>query len=235
MSISSVSHVLWELCRRPSSKQAKSTSWSTQQSINLEIGCRTLSNPFVCSSSVGVYIKVNPSNSFIPSDDLVNNWFKYEIYSLPMVLENEQSLQWCFFPCFRNIIFLFNTNCTLDSFSVAALGTSIWTSFSFWMLLASSFNKLGWLTCSLALIPDVILKILSAKDLISVPSIETAPSFFIFSFFGLIGRTWFSYIMTWIPFITHHMTYKWIGIFLSSTAKYMQWLNIFMQDGFVGQ
>ena len=80
--ISSVNYILGEFGGWPSSKQTRSFSLSMQQLIAPLTGCRMLSHPFCWSPAGALIQKLNPSNSFIPSDAVINNWFKHEINEL---------------------------------------------------------------------------------------------------------------------------------------------------------
>ena len=126
-----MSHLLWELCRWPSSQQLRCASWSMHQLINPGIRCLTLSNPLGCIHSSDFTPKQNPSNSLRPSDIFINEWFMHEINELGSLSSkcirkvNKAFIGVSFFASETSYFFSISTTTSCDSFSVTALGTFI--------------------------------------------------------------------------------------------------------------
>ena len=193
----------------PSLKQSRSFSYSMQQpnNINSKIGFRTFSNPVGCSHSGASILKLNPFNSFIPFEAAVNDWFTYKINHSPQkVMKNSMKTLRKLLPLIQK--------CHIFSLSI------------------TTCNCIGNFHLNVLLILDdfsIILGDISdffCSKLYECTLCRNCSNLFHILFFGLNSRIWFLYAVIWVPFITKHITYKWICTFLSSTAKYMWWLNI---------
>ena len=195
MIVSSTSYLLQEFSGWPSSKQLRSFSLSMQQPIpiNPRMGSRKLSNPFGCSPS-GVFYQnlIHPTPSYhLRLSSIINLHMKSmnQNHSLPQVMKKSIKALIVLLPLIWKQVFLFNNNYNC-----------IWFFFSSCIV---NFHL-------------NILVILDAFWMISVVWVYPLQKLFNLShifFFGLHSRTWFLFIIKWVPFITQHMTYKWICTF----------------------